>query len=399
MVRISNPQRSWNTSRDITIGYTGTGSAIVRSISDTRTAYKDTEFHAKVALGIPLLRMPFVRSLSDKLSCTYGIERKDGRVDYYAAQLSYIPSRSALDMYTLAAQDFYNKAMDKQYFDLGVSLAEFPETIGLIASTATRFARVFQRLKRLDISGAFSALGIRSTQPTYLRDNSGKIITARRHRKMLQRKAKSVKDVHRFAAQSWLEMRYGWQPIIFDTYNIAQYVADTIYRQPYEDIISKGVASIRGTALRASTIYSNGGECHQICRYDASYRISNKAIRNVANLGLTNPANIAWELMPFSFVIDWFLPVGNYMKSFSVFHGLQLVSCSSTYVERMDFKCSIISPGHIPGAEGHFKMTYITRAVERNAPSVPLPNFSLYERLNGYRIADAISLMRVIFGK
>lgn len=33
-----------------------------------------------------------------------------------------------------------------------------------------------------------------------------------------------------------------------------------------------------------------------------------------SRLGITNPALIAWELLPWSFVADWFVPVGDYLS-------------------------------------------------------------------------------------
>lgn len=32
--------------------------------------------------------------------------------------------------------------------------------------------------------------------------------------------------------------------------------------------------------------------------------------------GLLNPLSVAWELMPLSFVADWFLPIGSYLSGF-----------------------------------------------------------------------------------
>jgi hypothetical protein len=34
-------------------------------------------------------------------------------------------------------------------------------------------------------------------------------------------------------------------------------------------------------------------------------------------LGLINPAVVAWELVPFSFLVDWFIPVGKFLDSWT----------------------------------------------------------------------------------
>jgi hypothetical protein len=39
--------------------------------------------------------------------------------------------------------------------------------------------------------------------------------------------------------------------------------------------------------------------------------------------GLINPLDIAWELVPWSFAIDWFVPIGNTLKAITAGCGLQ----------------------------------------------------------------------------
>jgi hypothetical protein len=41
-------------------------------------------------------------------------------------------------------------------------------------------------------------------------------------------------------------------------------------------------------------------------------------------MGLTNPAVVAWELVPFSFVVDWFVNVSEFLGQFDEFIGLAL---------------------------------------------------------------------------
>jgi hypothetical protein len=42
-------------------------------------------------------------------------------------------------------------------------------------------------------------------------------------------------------------------------------------------------------------------------------------------LGLTNPLAIAWELVPFSFVLDWLVPVGTWLQSLDATLGVKFV--------------------------------------------------------------------------
>ena len=53
-------------------------------------------------------------------------------------------------------------------------------------------------------------------------------------------------------------------------------------------------------------------------------KVSNPNVLLANRLGLLNPISVAWELVPFSFLIDWFVPVGNYLDSFTDFVGLEM---------------------------------------------------------------------------
>lgn len=49
------------------------------------------------------------------------------------------------------------------------------------------------------------------------------------------------------------------------------------------------------------------------------------------SLGLLDPLTLAWELIPFSFVVDWFLPVGTYLSQLTALNGLTLMNGFTSY--------------------------------------------------------------------
>jgi hypothetical protein len=50
--------------------------------------------------------------------------------------------------------------------------------------------------------------------------------------------------------------------------------------------------------------------------------VSNPNLYLASQLGFVNPAAIAWELVPFSFVVDWFVNVGEFLNNFTDLWGL-----------------------------------------------------------------------------
>lgn len=45
------------------------------------------------------------------------------------------------------------------------------------------------------------------------------------------------------------------------------------------------------------------------------YQVESPALATAQQLGLTNPLELVWEIIPLSFVVDWFLPVGSMIQN------------------------------------------------------------------------------------
>lgn len=60
------------------------------------------------------------------------------------------------------------------------------------------------------------------------------------------------------------------------------------------------------------------------------YQMDNSATRALSEFGFINPAEVAWETMPWSFVVDWFVPVGNWISSFTAESGLTRLPSTRT---------------------------------------------------------------------
>jgi hypothetical protein len=57
--------------------------------------------------------------------------------------------------------------------------------------------------------------------------------------------------------------------------------------------------------------------------------LSDQIGREVNQIGLANPLSIAWEVVPFSFVVDWGLPIGNVLEALTATRGLEFIGgCS-----------------------------------------------------------------------
>jgi hypothetical protein len=224
-------------------------------------------------------------------------------------------------------------------FNLAVSGAELPKALTMVGATATRLATTMRHLKRFDIPSAFQALGAGSG-PHY----RSLIRRSNSTRKQAIRTGNVTRAGREFAASTWLEIKYGWKPLLNDTYNASESMARMMSDNSSSDVRTLGTGSSRSPYKFVSSSSLKGfasGERKVSARYVIYSRISNPSLRTAAGLGLTNPAIFAWELLPFSFVVDWFVPVGDVLNSLDATMGLNFVDGTLTLKTTDKFQAGI----------------------------------------------------------
>lgn len=220
-------------------------------------------------------------------------------------------SQSELDAVTRRANAKLLVKLKNQKVNLGNALGERKQIIGMVASTATRIAECISALKKGNFARAAEHLGVASRARGLSRFNA-----ARR------------RNIETSVASGWLELQYGWKPLLSDIYGACEHAANSANNV----IINKASASAKQTIDLSSTVKvtSNGvttwtttkGQIDITARYGVTYTTSIPAFRTAAQLGLLNPYSVAWELLPYSFVIDWFIPIGEYINSWDADFGL-----------------------------------------------------------------------------
>jgi hypothetical protein len=141
------------------------------------------------------------------------------------------------------------------------------------------------------------------------------------------------------------------------------------------------------------------------------YKIDEGAVNPANVFGLTNPLIVAWELVPFSFVADWFLPIGKTLENLTATNGLTFVG-GYTVTKRTDSSDASYTPGSPwfeSGSSGPFwtadsgnmKFTQrhfsISRAGMGSFPSVQFPSFK--DPRSFAHAASAIALISSLWRK
>lgn len=138
------------------------------------------------------------------------------------------------------------------------------------------------------------------------------------------------------SAKLYLEYVYGLKPLIDDVYGVAELLKE----QGLHTLLINGRAKasrqvVRSTASNWDSVtYSRHrrlqgqatgtARCHLWARIDPSHQ----GLRSLQQLGLLNPASLAWNLVPWSFVVDWFLPIGPMLEALTAPAGLIFVDGS-----------------------------------------------------------------------
>jgi len=175
-------------------------------------------------------------------------------------------------------------------FHPGVFTAEGRKTLSLISESAVRIGSALHRLKSGDPWGCAEALGVEPSK--------GFIRT--------------VADARKGISRAWLEIQYGWKPLLKDAEDGAQWIAETVHGStPVKVVRTRSWAQTSVTSAAQAGYYL--GARSDI--FNLRFQVSEIAKSSVALPSFYSVAGIAWELVPYSFVFDWFVPLGSYLEA------------------------------------------------------------------------------------
>lgn len=324
--------------------------------------------------------------------------------------------------YNIAAAKLNARVRDQRVsvietiYESGKSRRMILETLSTLTSAA-------RDVKQGRLSDAAKKLGLAAPPKTLLRGYM------RHKRKTLHVVISPARTTQEFASR-WLAFRYGWGPLYYTVYGAMTMMFDelkasngnkfyfvntgknaaSVLLPPYVRYspafgLYSGGRSYGSTGSYALADY--GVKCTETDRYSVSMsaviRLRNEALDNMSQMGLTNPLLVAWELVPFSFVADWFVNLSDILAQLDVWVGKQFVTGTVTNYDECLLKAesyqrsvpdtSPYTVKWIKPAQYTSKWTYINRVVLNQPPVVGL-TFSI--GLNPKRIADAVALFRTV---
>lgn len=134
-------------------------------------------------------------------------------------------------------------------------------------------------------------------------------------------------------ARNWLEWTYGWKPLADDIYG----TWELLNQQLPKAMIVHARRNVKGDPHRGkvSGIRYEGGFWRLLHSAEHTTNFTTSCVLHakvndawshaVAQSGIANPAAIAWEIVPYSFVVDWALPIGSVLSALDATSGLSFL--------------------------------------------------------------------------
>lgn len=274
----------------------------------------------------------------------------------------------------ISAKDDADERLRSKYYSMSANLLDIfrtrQETVNMVTSRVQKLYRGARAIKQLNFAKARAIFG----NP---------------HRRLKLGKS---------FPQNWLEFQYGWRPLLGDI--------NTLLDNPLPQLIgfitARGSLPISVTDMNAQSSY---WRLRQIQGTSTAFSrgkvtVNSSALSAASQLGLLNPLAVAWEAVPWSFVIDWFYPVGDYLERLGASTGITFsdYSCTQHRKGTVTFTTVNTAPRKYGGRPNQTISGFCKRS-SRNMSFTLNPLPVLGNGLNLTRFANALSLLAGVFGR
>lgn len=298
-------------------------------------------------------------------------------------EATYVPSIIAASLADSLSTKAYNKLLDKiknSKVNLAQAMGERKQTAALILDLGSKVANAIRDLKRGNLTSALKSL---------------------------------VPKDSKQLANDWLQYQYGLRPLLSDLEGAVE-LLKTDQKFVYDVVVTRkeNFGPVPKTDMQNSsgkrndsfynvvwdtTVFGN-----VIVKYKARIRITSPGMQSFTSTGLTNPLALLWELTPWSFVADWFLPIGDYLNKIDSLTGIEVMYAHKsvltheyvTQTKRFYGLKNAGQPDKITGVSSvTYDKVYFQRIILPSLPSAPIPKLS-DSPLNLTRSLNALALLR-----
>lgn len=278
---------------------------------------------------------------------------------------------------TSAANKSYAKLVEKVHgtrADLGTTLVESRSAVDMIVKRTVWLGKAYSQLRKGNFRGFINTIGMQAKP---------------KHRRTRWTRPKDASGL-------WLEYWMGWAPTVSDIHAATEVIMKgPLGPEPFPVRTGARESIRRHYSERDGEFYTWTGvaRVHNGCMVE----ITNENLATLGELNLLNPAVIAWNVVPFSFMVDWFGNIGSVLSSYTDFMGYRLTNTWTTRLVKLDYVGSGSSrrfPGHSFLAQGRYTGLNRVTSIQK-----PILQFKRPNGLSVTRAATSISLLVSIFTK
>jgi hypothetical protein len=197
----------------------------------------------------------------------------------------------------------------------------------------------------------------------------------------------------------WLEARFGWRPLISDMKNLSEALSESLKKHEavIQGFAAQGTSQSYDSQESAILTLGVGNTVERIRTFQCSTQtrasLQTKATINVIGV---NPLITGWEVIPFSFVVDWFINVGQALGALSFIATNPDCRSSTGIYQVLDVtetvKQKTVPSGLITGPYINQTNTYRVIRKKRSPASInTMPHINY--RLEGFKYLDLLALI------
>lgn len=315
-----------------------------------------------------------------------GIVAWDGYLDDFKSGTRFsLPTISSLGSDAQARSKLLT-TLKSSSVNLAQAFSERKQTVDMLSKTVNRLASAALAIRHGNLRHASNLFGLKY---------------GNRHLK------KEIAPSPKNLANYWLEYSYGWRPLVSDIYGSMETLARTYYEKRPTVV---RVRSLQSKIWKDYTLFfdSNYGMQEiltannlESTSYVVEFVEDSSFCQAMSSVGLTNPALLAWELIPYSFVIDWIVPVGNYLGNLDATVGLSFVRGTKTI--RQDFEGTSTWKKYKAPLNANYLQTGMGRSFYSSSKtrsvltSFPLPVLEINPHIGVSRALSGLALLTQAF--
>lgn len=191
-------------------------------------------------------------------------------------------------------------------------------------------------------------------------------------------------------ASDVLENQFGWVPLVQDIVGAASVMCNGIppdwIRATHREVLRQRFREDNGYFVHLIEAEGVGS-----VTFAARAVVDNPNLWLLNQLGLINPATVAWDLVPWSFVVNMFVNVNSIIESVTDTMGVTLTDFSETRTRSLTYSETYLAKPGRPEYRGYDRVTSSVLDKYRRIGSLPTPKVQ-------FKMPDASLSLAVIAG-